>query len=73
VAAFVDVKNPVEIRVAGLRSLNEATRVFMMQSVGGTGDYTREKYEQPEPSFEELTAELRQIDAAMRTSGRYDS
>jgi len=31
-----------------------------------------EKYDRPEPSFEELTAELRMIDAEMRAAGEYD-
>jgi len=35
-------------------------------------DYTKEKYEIPEPSFEELTAELWRVDAEMRAAGEYD-
>jgi len=44
----------------------------MRQSFGGKGDYTKEKYDRQEPSFEELTAELRTIDAEMRAAGEYD-
>ena len=32
---------------------------FIQQFENGYGDYTKEKYEQPEPSFEELDAELK--------------
>jgi hypothetical protein len=76
-AAIVDVENPIEVRKAGLRALNTAlgydvTRAFMAQSFGGEGDFTKERHEQPEPGFEELTAQLRQIDAEMRAAGRYN-
>jgi len=76
-AGNVSVKNPIEIRKAGLRALNKAlgyegTQIFMTQSFGGTGDYTKEKYELEEPSFEELTAELWRVDAEMRVAGEYD-
>jgi len=37
----------------------------------GDGDATKEKYERPERSFEEVTAELREVDAEMRTAGEY--
>jgi len=75
--ATVNVKNPGEVRKAGMRALNAAlgydgAQAFMRQSFGGRGDYTKEKYDKPEPSFEELTAELRMIDAAMRAAGEYD-
>jgi hypothetical protein len=43
----------------------------MGQTLYRSGDYTAEKYDQPEPSFEELTAELRLVDAEMRAAGRY--
>jgi len=76
-AAAVNVKNPGEVRKAGMRALNAAlgydgARAFMRQSFGGKGDYTKEKHDRPEPSFEELTAELRIIDAEMKASGEYD-
>jgi ribosomal protein S12 methylthiotransferase accessory factor YcaO len=61
-----------DVRMAELRALNEATQAFMTQPSGSTRDYTKEKYERPEPSFEELTAELRRVDAKMRAAGRYN-
>ena len=76
-AAAINVKNPGEVRKAGMRALNSAlgydgAQAFMRQSFGGKSDYTKEKYDHPEPSFEELTAELRKIDAEMRAAGEYD-
>jgi len=76
--ATINVKNPGEVRKAGMRALNAAlgydgAQAFMRQSFGGKGDYTKEKYDRPEPSFEELTAELRMIDAEMRAAGEYDT
>jgi len=76
-AAVIDVENPIEVRKAGLRALNaalgyDAAQAFMAQSFGGAGDYTKERRELPEPSFEELTAQLWQIDAEMRAAGRYN-
>jgi len=76
-AAIINVKNPIEVRKAGMKALNKAlgyegARAFMAQSFGGSGDYTKEKYERPEPSFEELTAELWRVDAEMRAAGEYD-
>jgi hypothetical protein len=75
-AAAVNLKNPIEIRIAGMRALNaalgcEGAQAFMRQSFGGKGDYTKEKYNRPEPNYEEAIAELREIDAEMRAGGRY--
>jgi len=58
----VDVMNPVEVREAGLQALNDVlgpdvTRVFINQYFGGIGDYTKEKYEEPdltEAEFNEI-------------------
>jgi len=77
-ATVVDVKNPIEVRRAALRVLNknlgyEATQAFMSQTFRGRGDYTKEKYEQPEPDFDEFTAELEKVDAEMRAAGEYDN
>jgi len=76
-AIVVDIKSPIELRRAALRVLNknlgyEATQAFMAQSFRKAGNYTEEKYEHPEPSFEEYTAELERIDAEMRAAGEYD-
>jgi hypothetical protein len=49
----IDTTNPVEIRAAGIRALNEAlgqdlTQIFINQYFGGVGDYTKEKNEHPD-------------------------
>jgi hypothetical protein len=64
--AIIDVKNPLEVRRAGLQALTETLgpdgmRAFMRQSIFRTGDFTAEKYDQPEESMEEIAAELRRI------------
>jgi hypothetical protein len=66
-AATVDVENPIELRKAGMRALTtalgyEGAQAFLNQSLGGTGDWTRERHELPELGFERLTAELKQFD-----------
>jgi len=71
-SATVNAKSPVEARMARLRAMNEATQAFMAQPDGITRNFTKEKYEQPEPDFDDLTAELRKIDAEMRAAGEYD-
>ena len=73
-AVVIDVTNPIELRQACFKAINDAygydvTRAFMDQCYGGSGDYTKEKYEYPEPSFEEYTAELLKIDAELRARG----
>jgi len=73
--ALIDVNDPAELRKAGLRALNEALGyngavAFIGQYLGGTGDYTKEKYEQPEPSFEELAEELFRAEAEMQAARR---
>ena len=75
--ATVNVKNPGDVRKAGMRALNAAlgydgAQAFMRQSFGGKGNYTKEKYDRPEPTFEELTAQLSKVDAEMRAAGEYD-
>lgn len=62
----VTITDPLEIRHIGLKALNKAlgaegTKVFFDQYFKGRGDYTKEKYELPEPSFEELTNELKKF------------
>ena len=74
--ATVNVKNPGDVRKAGMRALNAAlgydgAQAFMRQSFGGKGNYTKEKYDRPEPTFEELTAQLRKVDAEMSAAGKY--
>jgi len=53
-----------EIRKIDLQALNEAlgpvgVTSFFQQHENGYGDYTKEKYEQPELSIEEIDAMLR--------------
>ena len=60
----VNIENPAEVRIAGMLALKKAlgpvgTVRFLQQFNQGNGDYTKEKYEQTEPSFEELDAELK--------------
>jgi len=69
--AVIDVKNPLEVRRAGLQALTEAlgaevAQAFMRQSIYRTGDMTAEKYEEPEESMEEIAEELRRIDVERR-------
>ncbi|MBO6294068.1 MAG: hypothetical protein J6N51_17700 [Selenomonas sp.] len=60
----VNLNSPVDVRAAGTKVLIEALGPvgfarFIQQFENGYGDYTKEKYEQPDPSFEELDAELK--------------
>jgi hypothetical protein len=69
----VNLKNPIDLREAGLKALYdalgyEAAQAFMDQSFGGHGDYTAEKYERSEPSFGELRTELWRAEAAANQS-----
>lgn len=55
----VDVTNPIEVREAGIQALHsaigpDATQVFIDQYFGGTGDYTKEKYEEPDLTEDEF-------------------
>lgn len=65
----IDVKNPIEVRKAALRVLNEhlgadVTRAFM--GYEDAGDYTAEKYERPELSFDEITEKIKKASAEIR-------
>jgi len=65
-SAAVSVKKPVELRMAGLRALNDAlgydgAQEFLNLSFGGSGDFTKERHEQPEPSHEEAIAEIMRL------------
>lgn len=55
----INLSNPVEIRNVGIKALQEALGPvgmvkFMQQYDMGYGDYTKEKQEQPDISFEEI-------------------
>ncbi len=62
----INLNSPADVRAAGTKILIEAlgpvgyTR-FIQQFENGYGDYTKEKYEQPDLSFEELDAELKKF------------
>lgn len=69
--AAVNVKNPIDLHEAGLKALYDAlgcdaAQAFMNQSFGGYGDYTEEKYNGKEPSFEELRERLWQAERAYK-------
>lgn len=61
----VNVNSAVDIRNVGMQALVAALGPvgyarFLQQFSNGSGDYTKEKYLMPEPSMEELVAELMQ-------------
>lgn len=60
----VNVNSLADVRLAGVKALLEAIGPvgyvrFMQQFENGYGDYTKEKYLRPEPTFEELDSQLR--------------
>ena len=62
----VNIENPAEVRIAGMLALKKAlgpvgTVRFLQQFEQGSGDYTKEKYESPEPSMDDIIEKLRQI------------
>jgi len=64
----VDVKNPIEVRRAGIQALNdtlgrEGARAFMLLNLHRAGDFTAEKYERPQELFDEYTARLLRLEA----------
>ena len=55
----VNLSNPIEIRNAGIKALQEALGPvgmvkFMQQYDMGYGDYTKEKQKQPDISLDEI-------------------
>lgn len=62
----INMNSPADIRAAGIKVLVDALGPvgyarFIQQFENGYGDYTKEKYEHPEPSFEELDEELKKF------------
>lgn len=62
----VNIENPAEVRIAGMLALKKAlgpvgTVRFLQQFDQGSGDYTKEKYDSPEPSMDDIIEKLRQI------------
>ena len=55
---YLDIRSAVtKVLIDALGPVGVAR--FIQQLENGYGDYTKEKYEQPEPSFEELDEELK--------------
>jgi len=66
-ATVINVKNPIEVREAGLKALRDAlgadgARAFIDQ-YEGVGDFTIDRHNGPDVSFEEFTERMRQIEA----------
>ena len=62
----INLNSPADVRAAGTKILIEALGPigythFIQQFENGYGDYTKEKYEQPDLSFEEQDAELKKF------------
>jgi hypothetical protein len=60
----INVNNLIEIRKTGLQALKEALGPvgmvrFIQQYENGSGDYTKEKYQQPDLTIEEIDNILR--------------
>jgi hypothetical protein len=60
----INVNNLIEIRKIGLQALREALGPvgmvrFIQQYENGYGDYTKEKYQQPNPTVEEIDTILK--------------
>lgn len=60
----VNVNNPADLRAAGMQVLEEALGPvgfarFLQQFDGGYGDYTKEKYLEPDRPMAEVVAKLR--------------
>lgn len=59
----IDINNPDEVRRAGFKVLSKELGAagfirFMQQFYEGKGDYTKEKYDRPEMSWEEIMSEI---------------
>jgi len=58
---IINLNNIIEIRKIGLQALNDALGPvgmvkFIQLFENGSGDYTNEKYQQPDISIDELTS-----------------
>jgi hypothetical protein len=63
----LNVNNLMEIRKIGLQALKEVLGPvgmvrFMQQYENGYGDYTKEKYQQPDLSIEEIDGFLKEAE-----------
>ncbi|MCD7824325.1 MAG: hypothetical protein LUG86_10000 [Oscillospiraceae bacterium] len=71
--AKVNYSNPVELKIAGYMALKEALGVdnairFMQDCYPGSGDYTKEKYEQPDMSIDEVFAMVEEYEKTKAAS-----
>lgn len=62
----VDLNNPIGVRNVGMKALREALGPigmvkFIQQFDLGYGDYTEEKYEQPDMTLEEIDVLLKKM------------
>ncbi|GBU20984.1 hypothetical protein R80B4_00871 [Fibrobacteres bacterium R8-0-B4] len=70
-----EIKNPVELHIAGMKALDDAlghnnAQTFLKQCRGTPGrDYTKWRKEQPEPSTEEVETGIANAAATARTDG----
>ena len=60
----VNINNPTEVRTVGLKALKDALgpvgmAKFIQQYDSGSGDYTKKRQEESEPTWEEIDALLR--------------
>ena len=60
----VNINNPTEVRTVGLKALKDALgpvgmAKFIQQYDSGSDDYTKERQEESEPTWEEIDALLR--------------
>ena len=62
----VNLNSPYEVRKAALEAVFDSLgpvgyALFMQQIEPGTGDYTKEKYERPEMTMDEIKASLKKL------------
>ncbi|MCD7731881.1 MAG: hypothetical protein LUH56_00355 [Oscillospiraceae bacterium] len=63
--ARVNYSHPAELRIAGYEALEKAlgaegAALFMKQNCSCSGDYTKDKYKQPDMSVDELYALIKE-------------
>ncbi|MDR2728547.1 MAG: hypothetical protein LBB56_05385 [Chitinispirillales bacterium] len=63
----IDTNDSIEIRRIGLKALNQAlgaegTKAFLKQYTCRKGDFTKEKYEHPQITFDEAIKAMRKVD-----------
>jgi len=63
----INTNDVLTIKNVGLKALKnalgmEGTKVFLQQYICRMGDYTKEKYETPAPTLDEIWEEMRKLD-----------